>query len=615
MADMMAAETSTSSRPPTVGKPREQLALELPLTRTTENNDTAPATDPQESMTAYPTGTRRWLAVASLCAAAMLHGLDLTIVAAAIPRLTDEFHTLDDIGWYSSAYSLTAASFSFVFGRLYTMASRPGSGGSGGGKGPKSTFLAALCVFEAGSLLCTVAPTSGVFILGRAVAGVGASGIATGGFVIVARIFPEDKRPLWTTVVGAAQMVGIVSSPIVGGGLIDWLGTWRGCFGINIPLSAAAIAFIFFGFKGEIGATADRAGTADVIETPGGEEEEEGAQEQQHPSPPPPRSKIARVVHELRDFDILGTLLMLPAVTTFLLALQWGGIRYPWSDARVISPLVLSMLLLAAFAYRQHALPEHRATLPPRIVRMRSVLAGAWFGACANATLSVTEYYVTILFQGVLGMSATRSGLLMLPMLVGIMAGGLLSGLGISRLGWYNPFMIMATILAPIAAGLLTTSGLDDSLRSPAKIPALLGFLGTAIGLGIQTPIIALQTIMEPTDLPMGIALLGFGATMGSAIWIVVSAALFQGRLAVEIGEALSVVGGGVDKNLTQTILTGQVGLSEIRELVGGDRLRDVLLGYDEALMQTMYLPLALTVAMALGAVSVEWQSVKRKQS
>ncbi|KAH7020779.1 major facilitator superfamily domain-containing protein [Microdochium trichocladiopsis] len=523
----------------TPGRPQQQFEVQEPTTSTIGNAANLqgdPSHDENEpDDMAYPTGTKRWLAVSSLFAAAVLHGLDLTIVAAAIPSLTNDFHTLDDIGWYSSAYSLMAASFSFVWSRLYTRTSHT--------SGPKWTYLAALCIFELGSLLCTVAPTS--------------------------------------------SMLGIVSSPIVGGALIDWLRTWRGCFGINLPLGAAAIVFIVFGFKGDVGL-------------------------------------ISRTAHHLREFDILGTFLMLPAITTFLLALQWGGNRHPWTDSRIIALFVLSAVLLGAFAWRQRVLLESRATLPPRIVKMRSVLAGAWFTACTNATLAVTEYYVTIYFQGVRGLSAMQSGLMMLPMLIGITVGGLLSGVGISRMGYYNPFMIAATLLAPVAAGLLTTTGLDDP---DAKVPSLLGFLGVAVGLGIQTPTIALQTVMKPADLPMGIALLGFGATMGNAVWIVVSAALFQGRLGVEIaahlasaaggggGGAGAAAGGEVLGNLTHTILTGEVGLSEIRDLVGGDRLRDVLLGYDEALTQTMYLPLALTIAMVVGCVFTEWQSVKKKQS
>lgn len=125
---------------------------------------------------------------------------------------------------------------------------------------------------------------------------------------------------------------------------------------------------------------------------------------------------------------------------------------------------------------------------------------------------------------------------------------------------------------------------------------------------------------MRPADLSMGIALLGFGATMGNAMWIVLPAALFQSRLRVENAEQLAAAidggsGLGNETLVLQTMLTGEVGLSEIREVVGGDRLRDVLLGYDEALTQTMYLPLTLTLAMILGCVFTESRSMKKKQT
>lgn len=231
---------------------------------------------------------------------------------------------------------------------------------------------------------------------------------------------------------------------------------------------------------------------------------------------------------------------MLPAVMCFLLALQYGGSATTtshsaghgsdntnnWSSPRVITLFILSASLLAAFAYRQHTLPESRATLPPQIVKMSSVVAGAWFTACIKATLAVTEYYVTIYLQGVRGLSAMQSGVMMLPMLLGIMAGGLAAGVRITRIGSYNresfflffflffflvvkasatnqsttrseelmigayletAFMITTTILAPIAAGLLATFGLDDP---DVKVPALLGFLGVAVGLDMQTPTI-----------------------------------------------------------------------------------------------------------------------------
>ncbi|KAH6658708.1 major facilitator superfamily domain-containing protein [Truncatella angustata] len=502
----------------------------------------------------YPTGIKLWSAMISIFTVSMLHGLDLTIVAATVPSVTNQFKAIEDIGWYSSAYSVMAASFGFFFGKIYGIAS------------VKWLYLVSVIIFELGSLFCTVAPTSWFFILGRAIAGIGAAGMQQGSLMILNQCFPKHKRPMWTTAVGASQMVGIVSSPIVGGALIDWI-SWRGCFGINLPFGVAAILLIFFGFE-EIN-------------------KQSGAE--------------LTWKEKVKGFDALGTVLMVPSLTCLFIALQWGGIRFGWNDPRIVILIILFVGLLVGFGWRQHRLQE-AGTLPPRILKMRSVLAGTWYTSCVNSTLAVTEYYITIYFQGVKGYTATQSGLLMLPMLVGMTIGTLIGGFGITKIGYYNPFMIATTILAPIASGLLTTIGLDDE---PVKAACLLGFLGVAMGFGLQTPIISLQTTMSSKDLSTGLATLYFGATMGNAVWIVVSAALFQNRLIEEVAY--------FSPSTNATLLKG-AGLSEIRKIVGNDRLRDVLLGYDEAVTQTLYLPLGLCAATIVGSIFTEWHSVKKKQ-
>lgn len=149
----------------------------------------------------------------------------------------------------------------------------------------------------------------------------------------------------------------------------------------------------------------------------------------------------------------------------------------------------------------------------------------------------------------------------------------------------------------------MTTIELDEA---PTKILCLLGFLGLATGVSLQTPIIALQTIMKPKDLPIGLATLYFGAAMGNAVWIVVSAALFQNRLIAEVS--------AYSPTTNATLLEG-AGLSEIRGIIGSDRLRDVLLGYDKAVTQTLYLPVGLAVATIVGSAFTEWQTVKKKKA
>ncbi|KAI1860003.1 uncharacterized protein JN550_011687 [Neoarthrinium moseri] len=539
-APVQQAAANASSQSTISGHPQEQLQV---------------AETGTEDESLYPKGVRLWTSVVPLFTVSMLHGLDLTILAAVVPTITNHFKTVEDIGWYSSSYSVTMASFGFMFGRLYTLVSN------------KRLYMIALGIFELGSLLCTVAPTSWFFILGRCLAGIGAAGIQSGSLIILTQCFPRQQRPIWSSLLGATQMLGIISSPIIGGALIDRI-SWRGCFGINLPIGAVAGLLIAFGYQ-------------DIVVNPD--------------------SRLP-LKEKLNKFDLLGTVFLVPSVTCLLLALQWGGIRFGWGNPRIIVLLVLFALLLAAFAWRQYRLGE-AAILPPRILRMRSVLAGSWYSACVNSTLAVTEYYITIFFQGVKGYTATQSGLLLLPMLVGMVIGGLVGGVGTSRIGYYNPFMIATTVLAPIASGLLTTVELDDQ---PTKVMCFLGFLGVAVGFGLQSPLVALQTIMKPKDLPLGIACTAFGSTMGNAIWMVVSAALFQNRLIAEVSQY---------SPSTNATLLGSAGLSGIRDTVGSDRLRDVLLGYDEAITQTLYLPVALCVATILGSAFTEWHSVKKKQS
>lgn len=266
----------------------------------------------------------------------------------------------------------------------------------------KKLYLTSICIFEAGSLLCAGAVTSWMFILGRAVAGIGSVGLVTGSYMIVTESFPSRTRPLWTTVVGSAQFIGIVLAPLLGGVLIDWVG-WRGCFGINVPLGVVTFATVKFGFHDMTVITETSNSWAS----------------------------------ELKRFDWVGTICMLPSICCLLLALQWGGQMYGWGDARIIVLFGLFLLLLGSFDWSQHRLQES-ATLPPRILKMRSVLAATWFSACINATLAITEYYISIYFQGIKGYTATRSGLLMVPMLVGIIVGNLCAGAGRAWSGYYN---------------------------------------------------------------------------------------------------------------------------------------------------------------------------------
>ena len=177
---------------------------------------------------------------------------------------------------------------------------------------------------------------------------------------------PLRKRSTYAGIGGATEALASLSAPLIGGLLTDQL-TWRWCFFIELPLTA--VAFIMVKFFFDMSRRDDSA----------------------------PNTLAAKI----RYLDLLGTALFVPSLASLMLALQWGGSKYGWSNWRILTALGVFLLLAAAFAYLQRRRQE-RATLPPRIILQRSVIFGFWFSCCNNAALSIIEYYVRHLQQKLL---------------------------------------------------------------------------------------------------------------------------------------------------------------------------------------------------------------------
>jgi MFS family permease len=265
----------------------------------------------------------------------------------------------------------------------------------------KSVFIFGIIVFEFGSLLCTLATSSKMFVLGRAIAGLGSSAMGIGAVKMLRHLFPLSKQALWLGVIGSIQSVGLVAAPVIGGGLIDVF-SWRACFGINLPLGVFCVAFTAYGFHDPV--------SNSEIDLP--------------------------LWEKVKRTNPLGTLLIVPALTCFLMALQLGGSTYGWGNWRIILMFILFGVLLSAFGYLQYRQGEE-ATLPIRILRKRSILAGLWYSACCDGILAVTESYISIYFQGVRGYTATKSGLLGVPMIVGLFIAIMVAATGTTKIGYY----------------------------------------------------------------------------------------------------------------------------------------------------------------------------------
>ncbi|RFU24162.1 hypothetical protein B7463_g12180, partial [Scytalidium lignicola] len=522
---------------------------------TTQFEILEPPSQPSQEEVEYPARGKFVFIIMAVVVSLILIGLDFNIVATAVPAITTHFKTISDVGWYYAAYRFTSCSFQFMFGKMYSIFSL------------RLVFLTALCIFELGSVVAGSATTSSALVLGRAISGLGSGGMISGIFTMVQQSVPLRQRPLVGGVAAAFEDVASLAAPLLGGILTDRI-SWRWCFYINLPLGFLAFLVIYFFFENPR-VQLDSSGTW--------------------------KEKLDRL-------DLVGTAIFVPSIVSLLLALQWGGSKYGWKDARIIVLLSLSGILIGAFAFQQYRRQE-KATLPLRIIGQRSLISGMWFSFCNNSALSVVEYYMPIYFQVVRGANATKSGLLCLATIVGFFASALLAGSATSIIGYYAPFMIATSIITPISAGLFTTLKVNASLAKLIGYQALLGF-GT--GVGFQAPQVAAQTVFSQRDAPIAISAVIFAQNFGPALFVPVAQTIFTERLNHYVQAAVP--------GLNSTVLDG-VGLLDLTDYIKPEELSSVLFGYDMAITKTFFLPVALTIATLFGTLGMEWRSVKQKRS
>ena len=284
------------------------------------------------------------------------------------------------------------------------------------------------------------------------------------------------------------------------------------------------------------------------------------------------------------------------------MALSWAGTKYPWNDPIIVALLVVFAILLGVFVVDQYV-KQDAATLPPRIIKNRNVLAGAVFIICLNSGVTVVEYYMPTYFQAIRGYSPARSGYMMLPLLIGTFIGMLIQGGGSTIIGYYTPFAIFASILAPIGVGLMTTWTLQTDLAKLIMYSAMVGF---AIGIGFQTSQLAVQTALSPSDAPLGLGVIVFAQGFGPALFVSIAQTIFSNRLATNLHHLAPHLNVSSIENM---------GLSELKASVGPENLDKVLLGFHDSLSETWYLPVALCSFTLVGSLALEWRSVKQKNN
>ena len=301
---------------------------------------------------------------------------------------------------------------------------------------------------------------------------------------------------------------------------------------------------------------------------------------------------------QVSQLDPLGTAVILPSIVCLILALQWGGSTYPWSDGRIIALLVLFGVLFVAFIAIQ-IWKQDNATVPPRIMSQRSIIAAVWFAVTVGATMLVWVYYLPVYFQAIKGVSAVDSGIMSLPLVLSLVVASIITGGLVSRIGYYTPFMILSSIMMSVGAGLVTTFDIDTPSAKWIGYQFICGF---GLGMGIQQPSIAAQTSLAKKDVPTGASLMFFAQSLSGSVFISVGQNLFASRL-------VSGLSGqpGFDP---QMILS--TGATDLRRLIKPEILSQVLETYNDAVMAALHVSLVAAAVSIIGALAMEWKSVKK---
>lgn len=517
---------------------------ELPINNTTETEkgsqtgdgvETTPAANNTASQHANPaansqhaepeaerTQVETFLVVFALCLALFLAALDMTIITTAIPTISSTFDSSLGYIWIGSAYLLGNATFVPTWGKISDIFGR------------KPVLIGAVVIFWIGSLLCAVSNSMGMLIAARAIQGVGGGGTIVLPNICISDLFSMRKRGMYFGILGGVWAIASAVGPVLGGVFTSKV-SWRWCFYINLPLSGVGIIILIFVLK------------------------------LHNPRTPMKQGLLA--------IDWAGSLLIIGGTLMFLFGLEFGGVQHPWGSATVICLIVFGVVTIGLFVFYEAKVAKY-PIMPVSLFKHRTSVAAFALSFMHAFTFMGGSYWLPLYFQAVMGATSLLSGVYLLPFVLSLSITSAGVGIVIKRTGNYKiPIMFGLTVMT-LGFGLFIDLG-DD--RNWAKIIVFQIIAGIGVGPNFQSPLIALQTNVEPRDIGSATASFGFLRQLGTSISVVVGGVIFNNQMQAQEGTLQQELGPKL-----ASMFTGSRAAASVH--VVGD-----LQGHDAAVVKNAY--------------------------
>src|SRR5665647_1597055 len=411
-----------------------------------------------------------------------LGALDQTIVATALPTIGRHFGNLDDLAWVVTAYLLTATASTPLYGKLSDIYGR------------RVVMLTAIAIFIAGSIACAMAPSMPALVVSRGLQGLGGGGLMALAQTIIADIVSPRERGRYQGYIGAVFATSSVGGPVLGGFLTEHL-DWSLIFWINLPLGLVALGM-----------------TSNVL-------------------------KLVPFHRRQHRLDAIGALLMMAAAMALLLALSWGGRRYDWISVEIGALLLASVVLWGLFAWRLASAVE--PFLPLSVLGNPVVRSAALAGACNMGTLVGMTIFVPLYFEMLLHLSASQSGLALIPMMGATVVFSTLTGRAMMHMPRYKWIALTGLSIAIVA---LMPLAIWPGTLPIVAVLLLMTLVGAGIGTVFPISTVCLQNAVSRSQMGIATGAANFFRALFSSLVVAVLGAIVLGGLGGVAGMSVDML-------------------------------------------------------------------------